>query len=185
MKNINHIWDNFAEELKWFIRKQIKDSFDADDILQEVFIKIHRNIDSLNDETKIRAWIYQITRNTIIDFSRQRKIISGEFPHVDFFEEYKEDNPADRLAASIKKMIDELPPKYAEPLCLNECYGLAQKEVAEKIGLSISGTKSRIQRGRQLLRDELMKCCHYEFDKYGTLIDYHPIECRKCKSAKK
>ena len=184
MDKVIKIWDEFADELKKFILSRIKERMDADDILQEVFIKIHNNIETLKEETKIRAWIYQITRNTIIDFHRRKKNTTDEFPSVDFFEEIKEENPSDRLVETIRLMIDELPPAYSEAVCLSECYGIEQKEIAQKIGLSLSGTKSRIQRGRQMLKNELMKCCHYEFDKYGTIVDYHKIDCCCCNDEK-
>jgi len=174
------IYDNFAEELQGFIQKKVNDKLTADDILQDVFIKIHSSIDSLKDETKVRGWIYQITRNTIIDHSRKEKLLIDEFPPVDFFEELNEENPQEKVANSIRDMIEELPASYSEALCLHECYQFSQKEVAEKLKLSYSGTKSRIQRGREMLRDSLMKCCHYEFDKYGTIIGLHPITCCCC-----
>ncbi len=180
MNSTEKIYENFAGELRRFIGKKVNDKLTADDILQDVFIKIHSSMDTLKDTTKLRGWLYQITRNTIIDHYRKDKVLLDEFPPDDFFEEADEETPQKRLANSIREMIDELPQKYSQALCLNECNDLSQKEVAEKLNLSYSGTKSRIQRGRQMLHDSLMKCCHYEFDKYGTLIDYHPIKCCCC-----
>ncbi len=180
MNNTEKIYDKFAAELRGFIQKKVNDKQSVDDILQDVFIKIHSSIDSLKDDTKLRGWLYQIARNTIIDHSRKVKLLLDEFPPDDFFEEAKEETPQEKLANGIRDMIDELPQKYSEALCFIECYGLSQKEVAEKLSLSYSGTKSRIQRGREMLRDSLMSCCHYEFDKFGTLIDYHPINCCCC-----
>jgi RNA polymerase sigma-70 factor, ECF subfamily len=67
-------------------------------------------------------------------------------------------------------MMDDLPPEYCEALCLTELEGLSQKEYAERIRIPYSSAKSRVQRSRKLLRDMLLKCCHYEFDKYGTVL---------------
>ncbi len=67
-------------------------------------------------------------------------------------------------------MMNDLPPEYCEALCLTELEGLSQKEYAEKIGIPYSSAKSRVQRSRILLKDMLMRCCHYEFDKYGTIL---------------
>ena len=77
-------------------------------------------------------------------------------------------------------MMNNLPPEYCEALCLTELEGLSQKDYAEKIGISYSGAKSRVQRARKILKDMLMNCCHYEFDKYGTVIGIHPVECCCC-----
>lgn len=179
MDKTSKIWDQFANELKWFISSKINNKLEVEDLLQEIFVKIHANIDSLRDDSKIRAWIYQITRNSIIDYYRTKKPVSENITEISVpFEE--EDNLTNELAESIRKMINNLPDKYAEALCLNECNGLSQKEIAQKMSLSYSTVKSRIQRGREMLRDDLMRCCHYEFDKYGKLIDYHPITCCCC-----
>ncbi len=180
MNSTEKIYDNFAEELRGFIRNKVDNKLTADDILQDVFIKIHSSIDTLKEETKLRGWLYQITRNTIIDYYRKEKPSTDEFPDLSFFEDIEEETPQEKLANSILEMIEDLPIKYSEALCLNECHGLSQKETAEKLNISYSGTKSRIQRGREMLRDSLMKCCHYEFDKYGTLIDCHPVKCCCC-----
>jgi RNA polymerase sigma-70 factor (ECF subfamily) len=77
-------------------------------------------------------------------------------------------------------MIDSLPSHYREALLLTEYEGLSQKDLADRLGISISGAKSRVQRARAMLRDLLMECCHFEFDRYGTVIDYHPIACCCC-----
>jgi RNA polymerase sigma-70 factor (ECF subfamily) len=76
--------------------------------------------------------------------------------------------------------LEDLPPEYCEALCLTELGNLSQKEYAEKIGISYSGAKSRVQRARKMLKDLLMKCCHYEFDKYGTVIGIYPVNCCCC-----
>lgn len=177
----SEIWENFYRELKRFVENRISNKSHTDDILQEVFIKIHNNIETLKDEAKIKSWIYQITRNTIIDFFRNLKKHSDDFPEVNFFENIDEEGPRDRIAISIKELIDNLPEKYKEAITLTEIEGLNQKELSERLGISLSGAKSRVQRARQMVKDELMNCCHYEFDKYGTLVDYHPITCCCCK----
>ena len=59
-------------------------------------------------------------------------------------------------------------------LVLTEFEGLTQVEMAEELGLSVSGAKSRVQRARAMLRDDLLECCHFEFDRLGHVIDYEP-----------
>jgi len=72
--NTEIIWNNCSNNIKSFIRHQISDSSLADDILQEVFIKIHEKIGTLKDDAKISPWIYTIARNTIIDYFRKNKL---------------------------------------------------------------------------------------------------------------
>jgi len=142
----------------------------------------------LKDDTKIRNWIYQITRNTIIDYYRKPKIQleditttpledTGTIPTID---EEPEESPVAEIAGGLREMVTALPEKYAQALLLVEFNGLSQIELAQKLGISISGAKSRVQRGRQMLRDSLMKCCHFQFDRYGTIIGYYPVACCCC-----
>jgi RNA polymerase sigma-70 factor (ECF subfamily) len=84
-----------------------------------------------------------------------------------------------RLAASLRSMIDCLPEEYREALILTEFEGITQQELAQRLGLSLSGAKSRVQRGRKMLREMLLACCHFEFDRLGKVIDYYP-HCQCC-----
>jgi RNA polymerase sigma-70 factor (ECF subfamily) len=176
------IWNAFCCVLKSFIIKRISDPSLADDILQEVFIKIHEKIDTLKDKTKIQSWVYQITRNTIVDYYRKQKMKLEDIEEFSdqVTDEMPEDIPARDIADSLKAMVEKLPDKYAHALLLVEFQGIAQKDLAKKLGISVSGAKSRVQRGRELLKDSLMCCVHYEFDRYGTIIDAHPVTCCCC-----
>ncbi|HEY1406812.1 MAG TPA: RNA polymerase sigma factor SigZ [Spirochaetota bacterium] len=181
------IWNNFSEQLRKFIIRSVTDQMLADDILQEVFLKIHARIDSLKDDSKIRSWVYQIARNTIIDCIRQKsreRTIYVDFPDqiesIAAPETSSDDGPAREIAEGLKGMIEALPDIYAQALLLVEFEGVSQAELAERLGISFSGAKSRVQRGRQMLRDGLMNCCHFEFDRYGTIIDVYPVCCCCC-----
>jgi RNA polymerase sigma-70 factor, ECF subfamily len=77
-------------------------------------------------------------------------------------------------------MIEKLPETYKEALLLSDFQGIAQREVAKKLRISLSAAKSRIQRARTMLKDLLLKCCHFEFDRYGTVYNYHPKNCNNC-----
>jgi RNA polymerase sigma-70 factor (ECF subfamily) len=124
--------------------------------------------------------MYQITRNAIVDYYRGQKPtidVPQIFPSVDGT---PQDTPHQEIASGLKFMIDDLPEKYQQALLLTEYQGLTQKELAQHLGISVSGAKSRVQRARQKLKDQLMQCCHFEFDRYGTIIDYHPITCCCC-----
>ena len=177
---LEDIWIIFEDRLKSFILSRISDEMAAEDILQEVFIKIHSNIDKLKDDSKIQSWIYQITRNSINDYFRSIKKANQ---HLPIAEEVEEDNSSDLMAETLKdmvKMMEELPAEDCEALCLTELGGLSQKAYAEKAGISYSGAKSRVQRAKIKLKDLLMKCCHYQFDKYGTVIGIYPAGCCCC-----
>lgn len=179
----NEIWEVFSQPLKRFISKRISNEQDADDILQDVFIKIHKNADSLRDDTKIHAWVYRITRNAVVDYYRTK----ATFEYVELLDDLANEDEEDlsfngEIAACLKTMIESLPKKYREAVILTEFHNLTQKELSEEMGLSLSGAKSRVQRGRNKLKKMLLDCCQLEFDRVGNVIDYkhRSSECKYC-----
>jgi RNA polymerase sigma-70 factor (ECF subfamily) len=174
------IWKDFSAALRVFIRRQTSDAHLADDILQEVFIRIHAGIDSLRDETKLRSWVYQIARNTVIDHFRKHRAAHEELGEIPVCENCEEETPEQEIASGMRAMVEELPDIYKHALLLTEFGKISQTELARKLGVSVSAVKSRVQRGRQLIKDNLMKCCHFEFDRYGTIIDIFPACCCCC-----
>jgi RNA polymerase sigma-70 factor (ECF subfamily) len=177
------VWKKFNNLLKQFILKRVRNEHDAEDILQDVFCKIHNSIHKLKDKDKLQAWVYQITRHTIIDYYRSRKVMAEptEIPE-DLVNEPIPSTLNEDIAACLKPMMDDLPEKYRESIILTEVAGLTQKEMAEKLGLSLSGAKSRVQRGREKLKEVLLACCHFELDRLGNILDYQLKEqsCRYC-----
>ncbi len=169
------IWEQCSASLRQFIRKRVSDEHAAEDILQDVFIKIHSRIDTLQDEEKLESWIYQIARNAVIDYYRKPKpaLSLDETEPVDIEEPEFEDAEKE-LAVGLTAMVDALPADYREAIWLTEYEGLSQKELAERLGLSFSGAKSRVQRARAQLKGMLLDCCHFEFDRRGKVIDYYP-----------
>ena len=156
---------------------------DAEDILQDVFLKIYSNIDQVKDNDRIYAWVYRITRNLIVDYYRKKRD-TAEFS--DLADEKKTDNDEEEiingLVLCLKNMIDSLPDKYKQAIMLTELGGLTQKELAQKLGMSISGAKSRVQRGRNILKEKFFQCCKFQFDAYGNIVEYQHKEnsCKYC-----
>ena len=171
------IWDQYSEQLLAFIRSRVADEYASEDLLQEVFLRIHLNLCCLRDLSKLESWVYQITRNAIIDHYRSRidtLELHENLPAESYFEE---EDAESELAPSLKELIDELPEAYREALVLTEYQGLSQKELAQRVGISLPGAKSRVQRARQMIRDMLLNCCHFELDRRGRIIDYHALCC--------
>lgn len=170
----NCIWEEFSVSLKRFIIKRVANKQDADDILQDIFIKIHNNIGSLIDDNKIHAWIYSIARNTINDYYRKKHNnheITG-LPEDIKDDSYEELSANAEMASCLKTKIENLPEIYKEAILLTEFQNMTQKELSEKLGISLSGAKSRVQRARKMLKKMLLDCCHLEIDKRGNIIDY-------------
>ncbi len=174
------IYQQFRGPLKSFIAKRIQDESLAEDLVHDVFIKIHNQIKSLNEPDKLPAWIYQIARNSIIDsYRKKRETIDITDPLLELEQDEIIQAPDD-LNRVVQSMIEKLPEQDKEALLLSDFQGINQAEIARQLGISLSGAKSRIQRARKKLKDLLLECCHFEFDRYGTVFDYHPKNCTKC-----
>lgn len=178
------LWKEFSVPLKSFIKKRIPNEHDTEDILQEVFYKIHNNIGSLKNDNKIHAWVYRITRNAIVDYYRKK---NNPLELTELTEDLTKDPDDDvstneEIISCLNAMINHLPEKYKQAIILTEFQNLTQKDLSEKMGLSLSGAKSRVQRARAMLKETLLGCCNLEFDRLGNIIEYtHKTKnCKYC-----
>ena len=167
------LWRDMNTTLKRFIARRVTDENTTEDILQDVFLRIHARADTLRDSTKLESWIFQIARNAIIDYYRSHKQ-EQELADGIAVEESDDDELLNKLAPCVRGMIEDLPAKYREALLLTEYEGLSQIELAERLGISFSGAKSRVQRAREQLKATLLQCCHFELDRFGKILDYYP-----------
>ena len=139
---------------------------------------------SLKDTERIHAWVYRIARNTIADFYRKQRYEKGTIELCeDILSETDYESTAnDEIAQCIRAMINYLPESYKQAILLTEFQHLTQRELGERMGLSVSGAKSRVQRARAKLKEMLMGCCHLEFDRLGNVIDYkhRSDDCKYC-----
>lgn len=172
MDTTEKLWVEYRKRLLFFIRKRVNDDAAADDILQDIFVKIHTRIDTLKEANRLESWLYQIARNAVIDHYRTQKP-SEELPKwiaqqdIDKSEQVKQE-----LVSCLRPMIEHLPYQYRDAVVLSELEGMKQKKVAQKQGISLSGAKSRVQRGRELLKGMLHECCKFELSKNNQLIDF-------------
>jgi RNA polymerase sigma-70 factor (ECF subfamily) len=152
------IWKDFNQQLLGFIKSKVSDTLIAEDILQEVFIKIHLKASTLSNSNKLTSWLYQITRNTIIDYYRKNQPdFSDEFPqHLTDTEEKKEQSD---FSQCLQPFIKRLPLKYKEAILKTELGSLSQKDYAKELNLSYSATKSRVQRAKKMLHESFLDCC--------------------------
>ena len=176
MSHTEQIWKDYHSKLHGFIQSRVGDASTADDILQDVFTRIHSRIDTLRDASKIRSWIYQITRNAIIDHYRAYKPTQEVPETLAAVEAEPSDQTRRELAGCLVPLIQTLPDSYREAMMMSELEGLTQKQVAEKQHISVSGAKARVQRGRAKLRDMLLDCCQFEFDHRGRVVDFEDRE---------
>ncbi|MFA7382117.1 MAG: RNA polymerase sigma factor SigZ [Desulfurivibrionaceae bacterium] len=166
------VWQEYHSRLRGFVKSRIADDAATDDVLQNVFLKMHTGLASLKDETKLASWLYQIARNAIIDYFRSQKPTVELPDQLSHPETDSSEKVIQKLSECLQPMIQLLPESYRETIILSEVKGLTQKKVAKAQGTSLSGAKSRVQRGRALLKNMLIECCRLEFDHSGRLCDY-------------
>lgn len=171
---IENVWHETNVPLRNFIKQRVPNEYDAEDILQDIYCKIHNNIASLHDQNKIHPWIYRITRNAIADYYRRRDRTLELTPLPDEMvnESWSDVNANAEIAYCLKNMISYLPEKYKQAIFLTEFKNLTQKELGARTGISLTGAKSRVQRARGKLKEMLLGCCDLEFDRAGGIIDY-------------
>lgn len=166
------LWNEFNIKLKKFIISRVNDQDLANDILQDVFIKIHLNISKLEDSTKLTPWVYQIARNTITDYYRKQKPKS-DIDEFDIQEPLLEKNFNEIFQKDMLKYINELPEKYRTALVLTEFKGMKQIELAQHLGISYSGAKTRVLRAKNKLKELFTDCCNIQSDVFGNIVDYN------------
>ncbi len=172
------VYTDFHAKLRSFTLQHISDPDAADDVLQDVYLKIHSHVQDVRDTDRLESWIFQITRNAITDYYRRTRP-QDELPDALPAPMEEEPDAASEVAASLRDMLRCLAPKYRQALELTDMQGLSQAELAERLGISLSGAKSRVQRAREQLKEAFLDCCHFEFDRYGRVIDYH-ANCPEC-----
>lgn len=183
------LWQGMHDGLRAFIARRVSDRSHAEDVLQDVFVRVHRQMDSMNDPRRIVSWIYQITRNAIIDYyrkpGRRHEIPAGLSTDIEpIGGEGPEDSVGSglELAGCLRPMIERLSLDYREAINLVELEGLTQQDAAKRMGISLSGMKSRVQRGRKQLKQMLDDCCLIELDRRRAVIGYEMrnAECNVC-----
>jgi RNA polymerase sigma-70 factor, ECF subfamily len=147
---------------------------DVDDVLQEIFLRVQRGLPDLRDDQRFGPWVYQIARSAIADQRRVRArhpLAAGEPPEEAAPATEGEERSAEQLLAQVVvPFIAMLPSPYREALTLTELEGLTQKQAAEMLGVSLTGMKSRVQRGRARLRRLLEDCCEIALDARGRVV---------------
>jgi len=179
MERQTDVWEGMVAPLRRYMRGRVRDEHLADDLVQEVLLKAQKALPTAPTDEKLAAWLFHIARNTVIDHYRSRRVSRGNVAL-----EQLEDVPSPAaeleamsgLTACLRPMIQRLPEPYGEALELTEYEGLTQQALAERLGISVSGAKSRVQRGREKLKAMLLDCCRFEQGTGGSILDVERTE---------
>jgi RNA polymerase sigma-70 factor (ECF subfamily) len=188
------VWEELRANIRGFVARRVRQPADVDDIVQRVFLQVHRALPTLRDADRLHAWIYQTTRRSIADYyrapSHARELPAGAA--IDFAPQIADATADDtdrtalqELSACLQPLISNLGPADQEALRLVEFEGVSQVEAAERLGLSVSGMKSRVQRARLHLRTALDECCRIGLDRRGGVISYEARtnQCGTCRES--
>jgi RNA polymerase sigma-70 factor (ECF subfamily) len=172
-------WNELEARLRPYVTRRVASPIDVEDILQEIFVRMYRGIAELRDGERFGGWVYRIAEHVIIDWGRARardpstliaNVADRSFPDpADDVEALQTD-----LAECVALFVARLPSPYREAITLTELEGLTQKDTAEILGISLSGMKSRVQRGREKLRDMFDECCRISVDCRGRVVECEP-----------
>lgn len=173
-RQIQDIWADLHQELKKFIFNKVRDIDTSQDILQDVFLKIQSNIHTLDDCSKLTSWVYQITRNAVTDHFRKTHL-NVSIPDFDIAEQEYEEPLYQSLSNCINLKINKLSKKYKQAIILTTFEGYTQIKLAEELGITYSGAKTRVQRARENLKRLITECDNVETNNKGNIIDFQSI----------
>jgi RNA polymerase sigma-70 factor (ECF subfamily) len=179
MESLQGVWQDLGARVRRFVGSRVNDPHAADDITQDVMLKVQSNLDSLPPEEKLPAWVMAVARNTVIDHYRARSVresAGGDVPEEPVSDVADDASASRDLAACLGRMVEQLPEPYRTALKLADLQGLSQQEIADREGMSLSGAKSRVQRARHQLGEMIRDCCRAEQDARGNVIDYETTD---------
>jgi RNA polymerase sigma-70 factor (ECF subfamily) len=183
-------WAELHSRLHAFVARRVPDRYAADDLAQEIMLRLYSKIGRLRERERLDAWAYQVARNAIADYWRERAG-SRELPLDDqlgerlaSLPEVESDDKTEahraEIAHCLAPMIDRLAEPYREAIRLTDLGANTQPDAAARLGLTVPGMKARVQRGRAQLRGYLAACCRIELDRRGQISDFEPKGSRSC-----
>ncbi|MFF2114161.1 sigma-70 family RNA polymerase sigma factor [Rhodococcus koreensis] len=183
--DLEQLWRSFSSDLRAFIARRVSRPEDADDILSIVFLRMAKSLDNLRDQDRLLGWMYAITRNAITDFYRsaphRRELVVDAVPDTPPDDESDVDEAAEKeLASCLVPMLSGLPAEQAAAVKMVDLDARTHAAAAGEAGISVSGMKSRVQRGRAALQAQLHACCEISQDRAGHVHDYQPRSGGSC-----
>lgn len=174
-------FSKFIKHLRAYIARRVDAAY-VDDIVGEILLRVATHYEQFNQAGNPLAWLHTVANNLLADHYRRQAAEASALQrlHQEATEEEEEvtTDSYQELAPCLLPMIEALPDTYREALLQTDIRGLTQAESAASQGLSVSGMKSRVQRGRDKLKAALLRCCEVELNRQGRIVGYTPRERR-------
>lgn len=164
------VWREMSDRLRQFVRSRVRSPADVDDILQEVFLRIHQKLDSLRTTERLESWVFQIARNAVVDHFRRSPVSHQTVSDIAVASPTALDSNAE-VSRCVAALIEQLPHDQKKAVSLYELHGVPQAAIAEQESISLSAVKSRIQRGRKKIESMLRECCRFQLDVRGNVLE--------------
>jgi RNA polymerase sigma-70 factor (ECF subfamily) len=165
-------WAAHERELRAWLRHRLGNPHDAEDLLQDLFLKALRQERKFCELGNARAWLFEVARNALADRLRLKKE-QVELPD-DLIHEIDDPVPVDTLAQCLPRALSELSADDREAITLCDLEGMTQEDFARLKGITLPGAKSRVQRARRRLREHLTSACQVRFDAAGKVCCFVP-----------
>lgn len=166
-------WSTCHTELLGYLRHRLGQAEDAEELLQEVFVKALRQGENFCRVDNSRAWLFQVARNALADrlrISRAHVALPDDLaaPMPD------QPSPVDDLSQCLPRVLSELSAADRQAILYCDIDGHTQQALADLAGLSLPGAKSRLQRARRHLREKMEKGCQVRYDETGAVCGFTP-----------
>jgi RNA polymerase sigma-70 factor (ECF subfamily) len=169
---LQQAWSQHQQELRRWAEHRLGNPADAEDLVQDIFLKTLRQGSRFCTVQNARAWLYEVARNALADRLRvAREMV--ELPQ-DLQAPDEQAAAVDELTACLPRVLSELSAEDREAITLCDLEGMPQAEYARRKGLSLSAAKSRLQRARQRLRAHMIQACRIQIDPTGHVTDFVP-----------
>lgn len=177
----NSIWNKFHKDLKYLVMLKISNKEDAQDVLQDIFVKIYKNIDYVDNIENLKAWVNKIATNTIIDYYKKAKINTTDIDILNIEDENIIDESYNHEISKCLNLFLHQLNKEDEDIINNAHFKkLKHKEIANEINISVANSKVKFSRAKKKLKNLLSECCEFQVDKYGNIVTYNQKTNCKC-----
>jgi len=176
------IYDQYYDRVKKFITSLVKNEWIAEDLIQETFIRVQKNIDSLRDQSKLLSWIFRIAYNLCQDYFKSQKknnhdtgkpkeSLSSPFVEIPIQKELEQF----QMGACVQEQINLLPEQQRIVLILYDLLDFNHAEIADILDITKENAKVRLHRARKGLKSILKEKCAFELDERNVLV-CEPVE---------
>jgi len=178
------LYSELRHALLAFLRKHTGDAQAAEDLLQDVVVKaLAAGKDEEHVPKNLTGWLYAVARNAAMDYHRGRRPTEELPEDVEAALPDESETALIELSNCLRPMVQRLPPIYRDTLMATEFEGKPLRAIADAEGLSLSAIKTRANRGRKLLQEELIECCRISLSKSGKVLDYDFRAAEQCAPA--